>query len=116
MLPLESTTRQVGAGVSGTLKSAETRRMLLPFSVVCVTKPVLALGPSNLAEVWDVPAANATLAAVRTAASEKTDSKRLSCISVLLRHFQYELFLHELDGMAVRVANHNGLLERRRIS
>src|ERR1700704_5289758 len=48
MLPLESTTRQVGAGVSGTLKSDDTRSTLFPFSMVWMAVPVLALGPWNM--------------------------------------------------------------------
>ena len=51
MVPFESTTRQVGAGVSGTLKSDYTRRMLFPFSSECETVPVLAFGPWNIEDV-----------------------------------------------------------------
>src|SRR5439155_17596191 len=79
MVPLESTTRQVGAGVSGTLKSAETRRMLLPFSMLCETVPVLAFGPWNIDDVWtSILAANVTLPATASAISVKTDNLRLT--------------------------------------
>jgi len=40
--------RAVGAGVSGTLKSSDTRRMLFPFSTVWVTVPGVAFGPFKL--------------------------------------------------------------------
>src|SRR5215471_2859398 len=98
MFPFESTTRQVGAGVSGTLKSSETRSMLLPFSVLCVTVPVLALGPWKGPDVWDSTFAKAPPA--RTAASAQTDSKRLNCcISVLLQFWFVFLWLRDLNGM-----------------
>src|SRR5258708_33533748 len=79
MAPLESTTRHVGAGVSGTLKSCETRRMLLPFSMVCETVPVFAFGPWNPDDVWTsiLLAANVTLPATASAISVKTDIMRL---------------------------------------
>src|SRR6516164_8110942 len=85
MLPFESNTRQVGAGVSGTLKSSETRRVLLPFSEEKVTVPVLAFGPWNGPDVCDSSFA-AKAPPTSTAASTQTDTKRLSCcISVLLQ-------------------------------
>src|SRR5215472_1812377 len=103
MFPFESTTRQVGAGVSGTLKSSETRSVLLPFSVLCVTVPVLALGPWKGPDVCDSSFA-AKAPPARTAASAQTDSKRLRfCISVLLQCW-FVLWLHDLNGMSVRIA------------
>src|SRR5712692_8631193 len=104
MAPFESTTRQVGAGVSGTLKSDDTRRMLFPFSTECETVPVLALGPWNMDDVWvSMPAAQTALTA-SNAVSAKTDSKRLSCfISVLL--LVCWLLLDDLHGMSVWIAN-----------
>src|ERR1043166_3282436 len=86
MLPFESTTRQVGAGVSGTLKSGGDARMLFPFSMACVAVPVLAFGPWNIEVVWLSPllsAANETLAA-NSVTRAKTDRMRLIFTSFLL--------------------------------
>ena len=41
------TVLEVGAGVSGTLKSFDTRRMLWPFSYKWDTVPVFAFSPAN---------------------------------------------------------------------
>jgi hypothetical protein len=70
--------------VSGTLKSAETRKMLLPFSIECITVPVFAFGPSNFEDVWVPLAAKETLAVTSVATSAKTDNMRLSFTVVLL--------------------------------
>src|SRR6516225_3644664 len=112
MLPLESTTRQVGAGVSGTLKSAETRRILFPFSLEWVTVPVLAFGPWNGPDVCDSRFA-AKAPPTSTAASAQTDSKRLSCCTSVLLRFGLVLLLGDLDGMAVRIADDQRFPETR---
>src|SRR5258708_3316950 len=105
MLPLESTTRQVGAGVSGTLKSAETRRMLLPFSTVWIAVPVLALGPWNM-DVVCGPLSDASAIAVvaSNAATAKVSEER---VMVFISLFSLSFFvcllllLRDLDGMPV---------------
>src|SRR6266568_8625495 len=106
MFPLESTTRQVGAGVSGTLKSCETRSMLLPFSMLCETVPVLAFGPWNIDDVWtSILAANATTA---NTVSVKTDNKRLTFFISVSPRFMFVLCIRSLDdrdGVAVRIAS-----------
>src|SRR3974377_248938 len=94
MLPLQSTTRQVGAGVSGTLKSAETRRILLPFSEEWVTVPVLAFGPWNGPDVCDSRFA-AKAPPTSVAASAQTDSKRLSCCTSVLLQFWFSVIARQ---------------------
>src|SRR5258708_2073115 len=106
MLPLESTTRHVGAGVSGTLKSAVTRRMLLPFSTVWTAIPVLALGPWNLLVVGGplLASGGKVRAGARVAASGRTDSRRLSFISLLL---EFSICTLVRSGPEIRTAVRN---------
>src|SRR6266849_2600988 len=59
MLPSESTTCQCGSGVSGTTKSSDSVRTLLPSLMLWVTVPWLALGPWNCDEVCVPLCANA---------------------------------------------------------
>src|SRR5438552_450170 len=111
MAPLESTTRQVGAGVSGTLKSCETRRMLLPFSMLWETVPVFALGPWNIDEVCiSILAAGA----IASAASVKTDNMRWIRFILVLLVFVLRLLLYELDGVAVGLADNDCFAVRQR--
>src|SRR5689334_414594 len=84
MLPLESTTRQVGAGVSGTLKSSETFSMLLPFSTEWLTVPVLAFGPWNCPEVCTSILAANEWTVTKKATTAKADRTRLSCFMTFL--------------------------------
>src|SRR6266581_907393 len=52
VFPFESTTCQCGSGVCGGTKSSESVRVLLPFCVVCVTKPLFAFAPWNGPLLW----------------------------------------------------------------
>ena len=51
-MPFESTTCQCGSGVCGGTKSSESVSVLLPFAVVCVTKPLFAFAPWNGPLLW----------------------------------------------------------------
>src|SRR6266700_1257441 len=51
-MPFESTTCQCGSGVWGGTKSSESVSVLLPFCVVCVTKPLFAFAPWNGPLLW----------------------------------------------------------------
>src|ERR1041385_8165738 len=114
MLPLLSTTRHVGAGVSGTLKLLETFNMLLPFSIEWLTVPVLAFGPWNCDDVCiSILAANA-LTVTSSASTAKTDHTFLSCfISILLVKVLLGLPFHDLNGMTIRVAERDCFPESR---
>src|SRR5215470_11514925 len=114
MLPFESTTRQVGAGVSGTLKSSDTFSMLLPFSLWWLTVPVLAFGPWNWDEVcMSILAAN-ELTVTSSASTAKTDNTRLICfISILLVKVGLGLPFHDLNGVPIRVADRDCFPESR---
>src|SRR6266498_6085237 len=52
VFPFESTTCQCGSGVCGGTKSSESVSVLLPFCVVCVTKPLFAFAPWNGPLLW----------------------------------------------------------------
>src|SRR6266496_880400 len=52
VFPFESTTCQCGSGVCGGTKSSESVRVLLPFCVACVTKPLFAFAPWNGPLLW----------------------------------------------------------------
>src|SRR6266536_1664906 len=51
-MPFESTTCQCGSGVCGGTKLSESVSVLLPFAVVCVTKPLFAFAPWNGPLLW----------------------------------------------------------------
>src|SRR6266699_2490365 len=92
--PSESTTCQWGSGVSGTTKSSDSVRTLLPSFVLCVTLPLLAFGPWNCDEVWEPPCAKALEMLKPRAATTRATTVTLRMRDIFIDEPLFEFHAH----------------------
>src|SRR6266403_525491 len=93
--PSESTTCQCGSGVSGTTKSSDSVRTLLPSFVLWVTVPLLALGPWNCDEVCEPLCANEPEAAIPNAVTTRATTITFKMRDIFMN---LPLFVFDVDS------------------